>query len=344
VLLLTSTSDLLQVVTSAAVTVDVHASWMDYNGTVVTPGRTNCAISTATTTTVVASPAASVQRNVKTLTIRNRSGSAVDVTVRHTDGTTVAELWKVVALPRASSWTYMEGAAPFVSDTTGPHSCRGHQQTGRLLRAPQVLISGTSYTAPAGCSGIIVELWAAGGGGGGASFVSPNMGFGGGGAAGSYSRKYFTVVAGTAYTYAIGTGGTAGANTGGTGGTGGDTTFAVGATTVTAKGGLGGVGQAGAATLAVVPGGAGVVGTNGDFNGRGAPGDNGTRLSGVLGGSGGGGNTVWGGAGGGGITNGAGAAGLANSGGGGAGAAAVSASQLGGVGGSGLIVVTELSA
>jgi hypothetical protein len=343
VLLLTSTADLLQVVTSAAVTVDVHASWMDYNGTVVTPGRTNTAISTAATTTVVASPAASVQRNVKTLTLRNRGGSSVDVTVRHTDGTTVAELWKAT-LAAGQQLVYIEGVGILVLDSNGAAQVSGPSQTGRLLRAPQVLISGTSYTAPAGCSGIIVELWAAVGGGGGASFVSPNMGFGGGGAAGSYSRKYFTVVAGTAYTYAIGTGGTAGANTGGTGGTGGDTTFAVGATTVTAKGGLGGVGQAGAATLAVVPGGAGVVGTNGDFNGRGAPGDNGTRLSGVLGGSGGGGNTVWGGAGGGGITNGAGAAGLANSGGGGAGAAAVSASQLGGVGGSGVIVVTELSA
>ena len=58
---LASTSDLLKVITSAAGTVAVHASWVDLpnGGTSSSPGRTNTAdITTATTTTVVASPAA----------------------------------------------------------------------------------------------------------------------------------------------------------------------------------------------------------------------------------------------------------------------------------------------
>lgn len=94
-LLLTSTSDLIQVVTGSAVTVDVHASWIDFAASTQTPGRTNTLITTATTTTVVPSPAASVQRNVKRLCIRNKSGSSCDITVRHTDGTTIVELFKV---------------------------------------------------------------------------------------------------------------------------------------------------------------------------------------------------------------------------------------------------------
>ena len=95
-LLLASTSDLLRVVTGSAVTVDVHASWSDLNGTTVTPGRTNTLISTAATTTVVGSPASSTFRSVKTLTARNRhASSAVDVTVLHTDGTNAVELVKV---------------------------------------------------------------------------------------------------------------------------------------------------------------------------------------------------------------------------------------------------------
>lgn len=94
-LLLASTSDLLRVVTSAAITVDVHASWVDSDGSSRTPGRTNTLISTATTTTVVASPASATVRTVKTLTIRNRHGStACDVTVLHSDGTNVPELVK----------------------------------------------------------------------------------------------------------------------------------------------------------------------------------------------------------------------------------------------------------
>ena len=100
-LLLTSTSDLIQVVTSAAASVVVHASYVDNNAGTITPARTNtAAITSATTTTVVASPSASVQRNVKFLNIVNNSGSATtNVTVQHTDGTNVVELISVTLLP-----------------------------------------------------------------------------------------------------------------------------------------------------------------------------------------------------------------------------------------------------
>ena len=100
-LLLTSTSDLIQVVTSAAASVVVHASYIDNNAGTITPARTNtAAITSATTTTVVASPSASVQRNVKFLNIVNNSGSAsTNVTVQHTDGTNVIELISVTLLP-----------------------------------------------------------------------------------------------------------------------------------------------------------------------------------------------------------------------------------------------------
>lgn len=98
---LASTSDLLRVVTSAAGEIEVHASWVDLSGTTVTPGRTNTPdITTATTTTVVASPAASTVRNVKHLNITNNSASVSNVvTVLHTDGTTVVELMSFVLLP-----------------------------------------------------------------------------------------------------------------------------------------------------------------------------------------------------------------------------------------------------
>lgn len=94
-LLLASTSDLLRIITSAAITVDVHASWLDLSGSTVTPGRTNTPITTAATSTVVGSPAASTFRTVKTLCVRNRHAStAQDVTIVHTDGTNAMELVK----------------------------------------------------------------------------------------------------------------------------------------------------------------------------------------------------------------------------------------------------------
>lgn len=100
-LLLTSTSDVIRVVTGTATsTIDVHASYVDISGDTVTPGRTNTEITTATTTTVVASPAASTQRNVKGLYITNDSvGTNCDVRVEHSDGTTVVELMQFVLLP-----------------------------------------------------------------------------------------------------------------------------------------------------------------------------------------------------------------------------------------------------
>jgi hypothetical protein len=99
-LLLTSTSDLVQVVTSATADIEVHASYVDHASGVITPGRTNTAsITTATTTTVVAAPAASTQRNVKKLSLRNNHGSTTcDVTVTHTDGTNADTLIKVSLL------------------------------------------------------------------------------------------------------------------------------------------------------------------------------------------------------------------------------------------------------
>jgi hypothetical protein len=95
-LLLVSTSDKIQVVTGQAITTDVHASYMDYDASAgTTPGRKNTAITGATTTDVVASPASGISRNVRTLTVRNKHvSSSVDVTVQHTDGTTVVELAK----------------------------------------------------------------------------------------------------------------------------------------------------------------------------------------------------------------------------------------------------------
>jgi hypothetical protein len=89
-LLLSSTSDKLQIIliiTSQAASIDVHASWVDNASNNITPGRTNSVITTATTTDVMAAPAAGVQRNCKALLVRNKHATC-DVTVHHTDGTT----------------------------------------------------------------------------------------------------------------------------------------------------------------------------------------------------------------------------------------------------------------
>lgn len=96
-LLLTSTSDIIRIVTASAVsTINVHASYVDNASGVITPGRTNTNITTATTTTIVASPGASTQRNVKTIYIENNNASTSQVvTVQHFDGTTNSDIIQV---------------------------------------------------------------------------------------------------------------------------------------------------------------------------------------------------------------------------------------------------------
>lgn len=100
-LLLTSTSDVIRVVTgSAANSIDVHASWVDMSGTTITPGRQNTVITTATTTIIVPSPAAATQRNLKGLYITNDStGTNCSIAVEHFDGTTQVELIQFNLLP-----------------------------------------------------------------------------------------------------------------------------------------------------------------------------------------------------------------------------------------------------
>lgn len=120
-LILASTSDLLRVTTEVASAVDVHASWADMASSVVTPGRTNTAISTATTTTVVASPAASTYRTVKQLVIRNSHAAPTlrnRVTVLHSDGTTIPELISAGLQP-GESLIYEEHRGFFVVTAAG---------------------------------------------------------------------------------------------------------------------------------------------------------------------------------------------------------------------------------
>lgn len=115
-LLLTSTSDKIQVVTgSAGASVDVHTSWVDNASGTITPGRFNVVgIATATTTDIVAAPSASTQRNVKGIYITNTHATAsTQVTVVHTDGTNISDLMGVTLLAGENlvmddtgSWTH----------------------------------------------------------------------------------------------------------------------------------------------------------------------------------------------------------------------------------------------
>jgi hypothetical protein len=109
-MLLLTTSNILRVVTDSTATVDCHASYVDLSGTTVTPGATNTAIASATTTTVVAAPSAGATRNVKQLRVRNKHASTqVTITVQLYNGIADYEIEKRVLGPGQSVVLYEDG-------------------------------------------------------------------------------------------------------------------------------------------------------------------------------------------------------------------------------------------
>lgn len=146
----------------------------------------------------------------------------------------------------------------FICTRIGPKNCI------------EVLTSGTSWTAPLGVTNPELEM--SGGGGSGRKGSGANRDCPG--AAGAYLYKMLSTTPGTAYTYAIGTGGASQTTAGTNGNSGNSTTFTVGATTYTAAGGQGGQ------STGVALGGAA---TNGDINVRGGFGITFTGPTGISG-------------------------------------------------------------
>lgn len=161
-LLLTSTSDIVRVVTSAAVsTITVHASYVDNNAGTITPGRTNTNITTNTTTTVVAAPGSGVQRNVKGIYITNNSATAsCTVTVQHFDGTTSTDLMGVLLRPGENlgyredgSWVHRNwDGAEYSATSTPPVLFNNSSSTVSAGFAADTLLAGSSISLPSGVS------------------------------------------------------------------------------------------------------------------------------------------------------------------------------------------------
>lgn len=289
-LLLTSASDKIQIITSSAADLSVHASYADHTTTAFTPGRQNTAIASAATTDVV-SPPDSGQRQIKTLTVRNKHAATSNtVTVQHTDGTTDIELMKVT-LRAGECLQFVDGEGFTVFDSNGSRKIGGGP--GRFI-ARQILTSGTSFTVSSETRKIKYHVVGGGGGGAGAAdAAAAETVVGSGGSSGAEAWGLFDVTPGASYSYTIGAAGAGGAAGDNDGTAGGNTTLTVGGTTVTAPGGPGAANIASGTsiTIAGAPTGAATA-TNGDINRGGEAGGPSTRLSGTVGYSGYGGSST----------------------------------------------------
>lgn len=158
-LLLTSTSDKIQLVTSAAGDVDVHATWVDNASGTITPGRTNTvAIATATTTDVVGSPAASTQRNVQSLLVRNTHASVTNtVTVRHTDGTNAADIFST-ALGPGEVLQFLDGVGFQVLTSSGAVKTSQNQGSNAVNSGINVAVLAADVTNNNGTANTIADV------------------------------------------------------------------------------------------------------------------------------------------------------------------------------------------
>lgn len=141
---LSGTSDLVRVTTGSAGDIEVQRSYADVTGTpptVTVTGTPLASITTATTTTVVPSPAASHQIKPKYIGIFNNHASVSNlVTVEETDGTNVVTLWKGTLAP---------GESVIYKDETGwvPYDAVGLPKSNTFQAAVQAdMEAATSVT------------------------------------------------------------------------------------------------------------------------------------------------------------------------------------------------------
>lgn len=121
-IILALTTDKLQLVTGQAVTVDVHCSFADHTTSTdnIVCGKQNTAISSATTTDILAAPSSGDIRNLKTLNARNKHATdSVTVTIVYDANGTDYELHKVT-LAAGEALEYVEGVGFFVLGALSP--------------------------------------------------------------------------------------------------------------------------------------------------------------------------------------------------------------------------------
>lgn len=259
---LTTTSDIIRVITSAATAVHVQANWVDHTASAYTPGRTNTVIAAAATTTVIASPAASTQRSVKHLSIC-AIGGVNGVTVQFFDGAT-AYSYSTLALFAGDELQYTDTHGWRVMDGSGNEKVTVGTTTvtapGGLLRRTLVTATASPFALLAATKSVRVRLQGGGGAGGGSVATGATTASAGTGGNAGGIVDFFAAQT-TSFVFAIGAAGAPGA-IGAAGGAGTATTATVGGVALSATGGPGGLPLAAAsAATAIIQPPAAVTGT-----------------------------------------------------------------------------------
>ncbi|MDB5160333.1 MAG: PHG11b 33 [Candidatus Saccharibacteria bacterium] len=119
-IILKATTESLQIVTSTAAAIDLSVSYTDITTTTFGPSSFEVKITSATTTSIVAAPAASTQRQVKLITITNRDGTLSSaVTIQKNISSVLYNITPTITLLIGETVQYMDGQGWIYYSATG---------------------------------------------------------------------------------------------------------------------------------------------------------------------------------------------------------------------------------
>lgn len=143
-IILSTSTEVLQIVTASARSTDYTVSWADHTSTTFLPDSSLGNISAATTTTVCAAPDDGVQRQIKLVSIRNRDGAASNViTVAKYDGASTIYLTPSVTLLAGETLNYIDSHGWYKLDANG-------SAAAAITPAPLTRVDDTNVTLTLG--------------------------------------------------------------------------------------------------------------------------------------------------------------------------------------------------
>lgn len=164
---LDATTKIIELTTSSTADTDWVVSWVDATTTAFTPGDAHGTVNTATTTTIVAAPAASTQRGVKSISVFNRHATTTNtVTIKKDVSGTEYHLFKAV-LMAGESLQWNDGSEWCVYDATGDKKVNSPVNvgvTGRVIPINKVgtATEGTAYWYSFGKDAGFTGAWSPG--------------------------------------------------------------------------------------------------------------------------------------------------------------------------------------
>lgn len=117
-ILLTATTHALELQTSSSASTDWTCSYIDMDASATTPGSAQGNVSSATTTTIAAAPAASTQRQIKHISVVNTSATSQTVTIKKDVSATEYVVFRAV-IAQNETVEYTDGKGWGIFNATG---------------------------------------------------------------------------------------------------------------------------------------------------------------------------------------------------------------------------------